>query len=56
MVMLLKSYCKEFRDPACTVFAARVADGVKRATDFPPLDADNQRRLEEYMSRFNFDV
>jgi ArsR family metal-binding transcriptional regulator len=54
--LLPKTNCKQCGQPTCTVFAARVVEGVKTATDCPPLGADNQRRLEEYMRQFKFDV
>jgi ArsR family metal-binding transcriptional regulator len=54
--LLPKTNCKECGEPTCMVFAARMAEGVKGLDDCPPLDAENKQRLEEYMSRFNFDV
>jgi ArsR family metal-binding transcriptional regulator len=54
--LLPKTNCKQCGESTCTVFAARMAEGVKASTDCPALDADNQRRLEEYIRQFNFDV
>jgi hypothetical protein len=38
------------------VFAARVVEGVKGANDCPPLDAENKRQLQQYLSNFEIDV
>jgi hypothetical protein len=38
------------------VFAARAAEGVKSAADCPPLAAEAQKRLGDYLGRFNFDA
>jgi hypothetical protein len=38
------------------VFAAWMAEGAKGPEGCPMLDADNKQRLEEYMSKFKFDV
>lgn len=54
--LLPKTNCKECGEPTCMVFAARMAEGVKGAIDCPPLNAENKRPLEEYMSQFNFDI
>jgi hypothetical protein len=32
------------------------AEGVKTATDCPPLDTEDKKRIENYMHLFNFDV
>jgi ArsR family metal-binding transcriptional regulator len=52
--VLPRTNCKECGEPTCMVFAARVVEGVKTATDCPPIDADNRKSFEEYMGRFNF--
>jgi ArsR family metal-binding transcriptional regulator len=54
--LLPKTNCKECGEPACMVFAARMAEGVKEPKDCPPLGAANKQRLEEYMDQFNFDL
>jgi ArsR family metal-binding transcriptional regulator len=54
--LLPKTNCKECGELTCTVFAARVAEGVKTATDCPPMDAEDKKRIENYMRKFNFDV
>jgi hypothetical protein len=37
------------------VFAARIAEILKTATDYPPLAAEDKKRIENYMCQFNFD-
>ncbi|CAB1082563.1 Fe-S cluster domain protein [Olavius algarvensis Delta 1 endosymbiont] len=54
--LLPRTNCRECGEPTCMVFAARMAEGVKGTDDCPPLNADNNHRLEEYMSQFNFEV
>ena len=53
--LLPKTNCKECGEPTCMVFASRVAEGVKGPKDCLPLRAENNLRLEEYMSQFKFD-
>jgi hypothetical protein len=38
------------------VFATRLAEGVKGAGDCPTMKAGNRQRLEQYLSRFHFDI
>ena len=40
----------------CMVFAVRMADGVKAVDDCPPLDAENKRRLQQYLGRFEIET
>jgi len=54
--LLPMTNCRDCGMPTCMVFAARMAEGVKGPEDCPPLGMDNQQRLEEYMSKFKFDV
>ena len=54
--LLPRTSCRECGEPTCMVFAARVAEGVKGAADCPPLKGESRQRLEEYLSRFKFDV
>ncbi|UCD78718.1 MAG: hypothetical protein JSW26_25505 [Desulfobacterales bacterium] len=51
-----KTNCKECGEPTCMVFAARMTEGVKEPADCPPMDAGKKQQLEEYMSRFKFDI
>jgi CO dehydrogenase/acetyl-CoA synthase gamma subunit (corrinoid Fe-S protein) len=54
--LLPRTNCRECGEPTCMVFAARAAEGVKSAAECPPLDAKAKKCLEDYLSRFNFDV
>ncbi len=54
--LLPKTNCKECGQPTCLVFAAKVAEGAKGSDDCPPLDAEQHRRLTEYMGRFNLEL
>ena len=54
--LLPRTNCRDCGMPTCMVFAARMAEGVKGPEDCPPLGADDKQRLEEYMSKFKFDV
>jgi ArsR family metal-binding transcriptional regulator len=54
--LLPRTNCRECGEPTCMVFAARAAEGVKGAADCPPLKDEARQRLEEYLSRFKFDV
>ena len=54
--LLPMTNCRDCGMPTCMVFAARMAEGVKGVEDCPGLGIDSQQRLEEYMSKFIFDV
>ena len=54
--LLPRTNCRECGEPTCMVFSARAAEGVKGASDCPPLSGEAKRRLESYLGRFNFDV
>ena len=54
--LLPRTNCRECGQTTCMVFAARAAEGVKGAADCPPLKGEARQRLEEYLSRFKFDV
>jgi ArsR family metal-binding transcriptional regulator len=54
--LLPRTNCRDCGMPTCMVFAARMAEGAKGPEDCPALGADNQRRLEKYMSKFKFEV
>jgi ArsR family metal-binding transcriptional regulator len=54
--LLPRTNCRECGEATCMVFAARMAEGAKGPEDCPPVNVENQQRLEEYMSRFKFDV
>ena len=54
--LLPKTNCRECGEPTCMVFATRLAEGVWGAGDCPAMEADNRQRLEQYLSRFHFDI
>ena len=54
--LLPKTNCRECGEATCMVFATRLAEGVKGAGDCPAMEADNRQRLEQYLSRFHFDI
>jgi ArsR family metal-binding transcriptional regulator len=54
--ILPRTNCRECGEPTCMVFAVRASDGIKSASDCPPLKAEAKKRLEDYLGRFNFDV
>lgn len=54
--LLPKTNCGECREPTCTVFALRVAEGVKGPEDCPGLDSGKRAKLEAYLSTFDLDT
>ena len=54
--LLPRNNCRECGQPTCLVFATKVAEGAKGPDDCPPLDADQHRRLADYMGRFNLEL
>jgi ArsR family metal-binding transcriptional regulator len=54
--LLPKTNCRACGEPTCMVFATRLAEGVKANGDCPTMEADNRTLLEQYLSRFHFDV
>jgi len=54
--LLPKTNCRKCKEPTCTVFALRSAEGIKDPEDCPELSDDKRIRLEEYLSRFHFEV
>jgi ArsR family metal-binding transcriptional regulator len=51
--LLPKTNCRECGEPTCTVFALRMAEGVKDPENCPPLESEQSRKLAEYLSRFD---
>jgi ArsR family metal-binding transcriptional regulator len=51
--LLPKTNCRECGEVTCMFFAVRVAEGAKDVNACLPLDPENRRELEHYMSRFN---
>ena len=54
--LLPRTNCRQCGEPTCMVFAARAAEGVKGASDCPPLAPEARQPLDDYLSRFNFEV
>jgi len=54
--LLPKTNCRKCGAPTCMVFATRIAEGVKEAEDCPSLEADEKKKLNAYMGRFQMDV
>jgi ArsR family metal-binding transcriptional regulator len=54
--LLPRTNCGECREPTCTVFALRAAEGVKGPEHCPRLDLENKARLEAYLGQFHFDL
>jgi ArsR family metal-binding transcriptional regulator len=54
--LLPRTNCRECGEPTCMVFAVRASEGIRSASDCPPLKAEAKQRLEDYLGRFNFDV
>jgi len=53
--LLPKTNCKNCGQSTCMAFAAMVAEGAKRAEDWPTLDDNNRVSLSEYMSHYRSD-
>jgi len=54
--LLPMTNCRECGESTCMVFATRVAQGVKGASDCPTLDDKKRETLSEYMDQFQFDA
>jgi ArsR family metal-binding transcriptional regulator len=54
--LLPRTNCRKCGEPTCMVFAARAAEGVRGASDCPPLSGEANERLASYLGRFKFDV
>ena len=52
--LLPKTNCRKCREPTCTVFALRAAEGSKGPEDCPELTSEKRSKLEEYLGRFDF--
>jgi len=52
--LLPKTNCGECGQPTCLVFSTLVAKGAKGAGDCLGLDNEGSRKLEEYLSGFEF--
>ena len=54
--LLPKTNCKECGTPTCMVFATLVAEGAKGASDCPPLEEDNRKKLTAYIEPFQAEI
>lgn len=54
--LLPKTNCRECNEPTCMVFATKVAEGAKGASDCTCMEEANSQKLNQYMSRFKLDV
>lgn len=53
---LPKTNCRECGEPTCTVFATRVAEGVKDSDACPALTPTAKTNLNDYMKPYAMDV
>lgn len=54
--LLPKTNCKKCGFPTCLVFATKVAEGAKSASDCPDLEKEMKTGLEAYMKPFRLDA
>jgi ArsR family metal-binding transcriptional regulator len=54
--LLPRTNCRKCGQPTCTVFALRAVEGIKGPEDCPDLSEEKRAMLEEYLSRFHFEV
>jgi ArsR family metal-binding transcriptional regulator len=54
--LLPKTNCRKCKEPTCTVFALRAAEGIKDPEDCPELSDEKRAKLQEYLNRFHFEV
>jgi len=54
--LLPKTNCGKCGEPTCTVFALKAVQGVKGPEDCPELKEEKRVKLEDYLSRFQFEV
>jgi len=54
--LLPKTNCGKCGQPTCIVFALRATEGITGPDDCPELDGDKKARLEDYLSRFQFEM
>lgn len=50
--LLPKTNCRECGLPTCMVFATQMAEGGRSVDQCPPLDDENKKKLQEYLSHF----
>lgn len=54
--LLPKTNCRECGQATCLVFASLAAEGIFGGEDCPALEEENQKKLQDYLGVFNFDV
>jgi CO dehydrogenase/acetyl-CoA synthase gamma subunit (corrinoid Fe-S protein) len=54
--LLPKTNCRKCKEPTCTVFALRAAEGIKGPENCPELKSENRAKLELYLSQFHFEL
>ncbi|MGB9617460.1 MAG: (Fe-S)-binding protein [Desulfomonilaceae bacterium] len=54
--LLPKTNCGKCNEPTCMVFAVQAAQGLKTPDDCPEMDDEHRTKLNDYLSRFHFDV
>jgi ArsR family metal-binding transcriptional regulator len=52
--LLPRTNCKVCGQPTCLVFATQIMEGGKSPEDCPNLRQDEQKELQDYLSKFNF--
>ncbi len=53
--LLPRTNCGACGEPTCTVFALRIADGVKKPEDCRPIEAEKLARLRTYLEDFDLE-
>lgn len=53
--LLPKTNCRECGQSTCMVFATQVAEGGRGPEDCPPMTEENRKKLEAYLSQFQFE-
>ncbi len=54
--LLPRTNCGKCGEATCTVFAVLATQGVKNQDDCPELTHENKVKLQEYLSRFDFEM
>lgn len=53
--LLPKSNCRKCGQPTCMMFASLATQGIKGFNDCPEMNAENEIKLKNHLSRFRFD-
>jgi len=54
--LLPRTNCGKCGEATCTVFSVQATQGVKNQDDCPELTDENKVKLQEYLSRFDFEM